>query len=320
MDPADTDSLPQTLAGQHALLEQHDHALKTLLDHVKDFSRSLSELQGRFSAQSPQPAPSVPLPSVSPPPREPFVPAPDRYDGNPGACRDFLVQCSLVFEQQPHSYASDRAKIAYLIGSLRGAALSWATAMWEKQSLISSSYPHFIQEMRKVFDHPVRGKDAARRLLSLRQGPRSVAELAIEFRTLAAESGWNEEALQGAFQNALSENLKDELVSRDEPGGLDELIALAIRIDNRLRERRRERTGKVSPSLPPSASQPGSPPPSACVSKSVTEPEPMQLGRAHLSPEERQRRINSRCCLYCGQVGHYLSSCRLRPVKGVAPQ
>jgi hypothetical protein len=63
--------------------------------------------------------------------------------------------------------------------------------VWERQSPICSSYFSFTKEMRRVFDHRVCGKDAAKRLLSVK---------AIEFRTLATESGWNEEALQGAFQ------------------------------------------------------------------------------------------------------------------------
>ena len=95
--------------------------------------------------------------------------------------------------------------------------------------------------MSKVFDHPVQGQDAARRLLSLRQGSRSVAEYSIEFRTLVAESGWNEAASQAVFVQGLTEQLKDELVSHPEPGTLDDLIALSIRIGNRCSERRRER-------------------------------------------------------------------------------
>lgn len=46
----------------------------------------------------------------------------------------------------------------------------------------------------------------------------------------------------------------------------------------------------------------------------------MQLGRAHLNPEERQRRLNSRSCLYCGQLGHFLSTCPVRPAKRLAQQ
>lgn len=96
---------------------------------------------------------------------------------------------------------------------MKGSALEWATAMWERQTAAYSSYDSFIHEMQKVF----------------------------EFRTLAAESGWNDEALQRSFLYALSSSLKDELAACDEPRSL-ELIALAIRIDNRLHERRRERS------------------------------------------------------------------------------
>ncbi|KAK7925711.1 hypothetical protein WMY93_008021 [Mugilogobius chulae] len=158
--------------------------------------------------------------------------------------------------------------------------------------------------MKQIFDHPVSGKEAAKRLFSLRQGSRSVAEFAIEFRTLAAESGWNDEALHGAFLNALSDTLKDEMASRDVPCDLSDLIDLAIRVDNRLRERRRERSGKApsslrsfsSPSTSSSTAFPALPPPPL---QSSVEPEPMQLGRARLDAEERQRRMNSRSCLYC---------------------
>ena len=62
-----------------------------------------------------------------------------------------------------------------------------------------------------MFDHPVCGRDVATRLLSLHQGSHSVADLAIAFWTLAAESGWNDEALHGAFQKSLNDSIKDEL-------------------------------------------------------------------------------------------------------------
>ena len=68
-----------------------------------------------------------------------------------------------------------------------------------------------------------------------------VASFTVEFWTLAVESGWNEEALQGVFLNALGSDVKDELTSREESSDLEHLITLAIRVDNRLRERRRER-------------------------------------------------------------------------------
>ncbi|KAI3362832.1 hypothetical protein L3Q82_001874 [Scortum barcoo] len=85
------------------------------------------------------------------------------------------------------------------------------------------------------------GQEAVKRLLDLRQGSQSVAAYSVDFRILAAASGWDSLALKGIFYKGLAEKIKDELSLRDEPDSLDSLISLAIRIDNRLRERQRER-------------------------------------------------------------------------------
>ncbi|XP_030634258.1 receptor-type tyrosine-protein phosphatase gamma [Chanos chanos] len=46
---------------------------------------------------------------------------------------------------------------------------------------------------------------------------------------------------------------------------------------------------------------------------SITEPEPMQLGRAPLTNEERQRRYQFRLCYYCGEAGHQRRECPVHP-------
>ena len=80
----------------------------------------------------------------------------------------------------------------YLLGFLKGSALAWASAWWDSNSPAGDNFDFFVAKMRKVFDHPVTGGDAAKRLMSLRQGSRSVAEFSVEFRTLAVNSGWND--------------------------------------------------------------------------------------------------------------------------------
>ena len=276
------------------------------------------------TAASPaDPPPALPTPppghaTPAPLAREPFIPTPERYSGDLGACGRFLLQCSLVFQQQPTTYLSDKSRVAFILGLLTGKASQWATALWERQSPTCDSYLLFIAELRKVFDHPVQGKEAANRLLSLRQGSKSVAEYAVEFRILAAESGWEEVSLQGVFVLGLAENIKDELAARDETDSLDSLISLSIRLDNRLRERRRERTGrphaptspflsKSAPRVIPDSQSFTSQPLSSSAPPSMEEP--MQLGRARLSPSERQRRVQAGVCIYCGKAGHFLASC-----------
>lgn len=62
------------------------------------------------------------------------------------------------------------------------------------------SYETFTDEMRKVFDHPVHDKEPVKRLMSLRQVSRSMAEFSVAFRTLAAGSHFNDEALLRVFR------------------------------------------------------------------------------------------------------------------------
>ena len=56
-----------------------------------------------------------------------------------------------------------------------------------------------MAEVRKVFDSLVSGREAACKLFDLRQDSCSVADNAVDFRTLAAESAWNPESLFDTF-------------------------------------------------------------------------------------------------------------------------
>ena len=265
------------------------------------------------------PVPLAPGPSPNPHP-EPRVPHIERYDGDAATCRSFLSLCSLTFDLQPSSYPTERSRVAFIITNLTGRAREWATAEWDQQSVICHSVMDFSGALRRVFDHRTPGREAARELLTLRQGNSRVADYAIRFRTLAVDSQWRDPSLSDAFLGGLSEEIKDQLAPLDLPTDLEALVALATRIDNRLHERRRER--RQAERGPPSSWRQFSPPPqpdlhpgsgwnrhaSPSASHSGGE-EPMQLGRTHLSPEERQRRQVEGRCFFCGGLGHLLAKC-----------
>ncbi len=86
-------------------------------------------------------------------------------------------------------------------------------------------YSSFTAELN-VFVHPLYGKEAAKHLLSLRQGSRSVAEYSVEFHIIAAESGWNDISLQEGFLNGLNYRIKDELAVEDGCDSLEYLVSL----------------------------------------------------------------------------------------------
>ncbi|RXN17601.1 retrotransposon-derived PEG10 isoform 1 [Labeo rohita] len=149
----------------------------------------------------------------------------------------------------------------------------------------------------------VTGQEASRLLASIQQGRQSVADYSVEFRTLAATSRWNAEALVARFLEGLNDAFKDELYAREVPDCLDDLISLALRLDARreLRRRARMRTEPVA---------------STPLAPSSDECEPMQVDCLRLTAKEKQRRLLEGLCLYCAAQGHHAQSC---PVKQSRP-
>ena len=123
----------------------------------------------------------------------PHLARPQRFSGESGDCRAFLTQCELHFELQAAAYPTDRAKVAFVISHLSRRAESWAGAV------VCDSYVCFTQTFTQIFQNVTPGREAARALVGLQQGKRRVSDYAIEFRILAAESGWNSSALCDAF-------------------------------------------------------------------------------------------------------------------------
>ncbi|CAL9698545.1 unnamed protein product [Knipowitschia caucasica] len=245
---------------------------------------------------------------------------PERFSGETGDCWPFLSQCELHFEFQQACFPSDRAKIAYIISYLTGRARAWATAEWDGRSTICNSLPLFIRTFNHIFQTITPGREAAKALVTLRQGRRSVLDYALEFCTISADSGWNQLALVDAFLNGLSETIKDYLTSLDLPTELEALIALTSKIDKRLSERERARCRQALSLQRRVSVRERVPPSSAPVPlPALDSEEPMQIGRTHLSPAERQRRLDEGRCIYCGQLGHFLASCPVKRNVGLKP-
>ena len=156
--------------------------------------------------------------------------------------------------------------------------------------------------------------------MRLRQGRASVSDYAIDFQTLATDSGWVGCPLVDAFLHGLAEEVKDALLTRELPDDLDRIITLTIRIDARLEDRCQWR-------------QPRSPPPRGRFdqpqfSRLTTqlrgeiarsspprprgEPEPMVVDQSRVRDEERYQCLRTQACFRCGEKGHFTTAC---PVK-----
>ena len=90
----------------------------------------------------------------------------------------------------------------------------------------------------------------------------------------------------------------------DLPRSLNGLIEFALRVDARL-----SRMGRFQQNLPfRGMENPRSE--NLDTVTPICDPEPMQVGRARLSREERERRRSQGLCLYCGKAGHFITRAR----------
>ncbi|CAJ1081228.1 hypothetical protein LDENG_00284880 [Xyrichtys novacula] len=341
MDPAHNPSPLNRLETIEGVLQQHEammtaaaaearraaetqgQSLAALAAQMQQLAAQLTQLpssagfasSSEASPSAPAPVPASSLPSDAP---EPRVGTPERYDGDRETCGPFLTNCSLLFALQPRTFATEPAKVAFVINHLTGRARLWGTAEWERRSRACASFDLFAAELRKVFGFENSGSDSARGLMGLKQGERTVADYSIDFRTRASQSGWNSAALRDAFLHGLADYIKDELVSHDTSLTLDGVIDLAVRIDLRVQTRRREKRQGGTQHTRPLRSRGGAAAANSTpLGQQFQDPEPMQLGCTSLSLEERERRRRSKLCLYCGAAGHYISGC---PAKARAHQ
>lgn len=308
MDTAGADPVRTAVTQQGVLLGQHEARLTNTTREVEFLANQVAELTTRIQElqrEAAQGGAVHQLPRHEP---EPRCNNPPPYDGDPNSCRAFLSQCSVVFALQPRTYAHEESKVAFVLTLLTGKARDWGTSVWETQAPCCASFKAFRQEMERLFDRSARGQEAADQLARLRQAGRSVTDYAIHFKTLAATCDWNEEACRAMFRAGLEDDIQDELATQDLPCDFDDLINMALRIEGRLR-RRRQRLA-VRPSWRTEESSPVSPTDSLNVSS--TEPEPMQVGRLRLTPQQKQQRLALGLCLYCGKSGHFAAGCPLK--------
>lgn len=172
------DRLEVTMSEVRKISAANELVIGSLAAQVQQLTTALARLAAPATpapAEPAQPAPAVPASSA--PPLEPWVGTPECYGGDPEGCNPFITNCSILFALQPHTFATERAKVAFTIYHLTERARLWGTAEWEHQTPACSSFQAFTAELRKVFGIVSMGPDAAGDLVGLRQGTQTIRRL-----------------------------------------------------------------------------------------------------------------------------------------------
>jgi hypothetical protein len=272
---------------------------------------ALANLNQRLHLLESQPSTSTHVPKVS---------LPDKFDGHIARFRDFMVSVENVFALQSSRYPTDEIKTRFIGTLLSQDALGWFRDIVEHRPGFLKNYAGFIQEFRELFDDPNAKRHAQAALKRLRQGRGSVLTYSSRFRRLAAETGYNDQALLDLFRSGLNDDVKDVLAtSIEEPEDFERFMQFCIRIDQRLYDRRLERGGGARNTRPV-----GIVPRQESANSGVS---PMDLDAMRAEPnrtkrlteEERRHRLDNGLCLYCGENGHRLATCPSRPSRSPDP-
>lgn len=198
-----------------------------------------------------------------------FIPA-ELFEGDLDQCGD-----RLAFFRSPSLFPDHMSRLTFTVNSLKWKALRWAHTFLQSHSIEKLTFQCFLQVFRRVFDHPLQQEATAKRILTLRQGRKSIANYSVDFRITAEEAGWDNQSLKGLFTNSLMIWLiwRSELTTAFESArGRRTTIPISL-------------TCLPSAQLPPLYLQKHTP---------ELDPEPMQLGRARLTQEERMRRLEAK--------------------------
>ena len=258
--------------------------------------------------------------------KEPKISLPSKFDGTRSQFRGFLNQVRLVFQMHPTRYPTDSARVGLVETLLTGTTLAWFAPLLEKKCPILDNFDEFVKEFQACFGDTDSMRTTINKIRRLRQGDRPASAYAADFRLLACDIPWDEEALMDQFRQGLRNDVKDLLLTfHEDPKSLTEAISRAVRCDNRLFERRSERQQWSRPrseqtyasvtSLPTSKTM------QVPISTPISGPTPMEIDstrrRGPLTETEKQRRRANRLCLYCGGLGHIAINCPHRPRRQV---
>lgn len=247
---------------------------------------------------------------------------PECFDGTRTKLRTFLTQMDAYLRMERARFPSEEAKVMFVSTFLRGPAMNWFEPIMrdrlgndlENQDEITKEvfgdYEEFKRRLERTFGNVDETRTAERKLRRLRQTG-SAAAYASEFQQVMSHLLWDESAQIALFESGLKNEIKREMIHRERPTRIDQMMELAIQIDNQIYEWQRDqyearqwRSGKHR-----SYGRYQSNEKRRVTKRDPYGPEPMEIDA---TDQKNKGKKPERKCYYCDQTGHMVRNCKKR--------
>lgn len=258
--------------------------------------------------------------------------------------RPFLAQLYIKLHGNKDRYPSEQDKLIYTYGRLDGIAAQQILPYINNSGIDLANIQALVSKLESAFGDPDRQATSQQELQALQQRNSDFSIYLAEFRRLAIDTGYNDQALIAQLKAGLSREMKERMGHQIVRSDIsyEDLIALMVQVDAAQRAYNSSVPSAAytrrlaTPSTPSSPLGSRSTSPSTLAQPSRTS-SPFTLDRfsapssytpsatpldsssatgllysrhrGPLSAAEKANRFRRGACLYCGVVGHFSSTC-----------
>lgn len=254
---------------------------------------------------------------------------PDIFSGKREEYETFKAKMITKLNGDSHLFANDQHKLQYLVSFLKDEAYKMVKMYVKVDKIDLDNMNEMWEVLDGAYDDPDRKGTAERELRKLKQTNREFSVYLADFQRLMAELQWDTPAKRVALLHGISEELKDLLLSYDEPEDYNALTRLLQRLDSKIRARAAEKKHRTP--VPPRTTTTTSPPQATIVPVSERRtdnpnyggPAPMDLSAQRRTAEQQARyeqRRSEGACTSCGSKEHWRRDCprNRRPIQAAA--
>jgi len=163
---------------------------------------------------------------------------PPSFTGKKYELEGFLTRAELAMESRPNQFATDNARVRFLMSYMLGKPLEWVSCLRKYNSPILNNYESFVRELKSNFgDYTSEAVVANSKLCSLRQRKLGHAfEYISEFQRIAQYSNFNENAKVYMFIKGLKQPLREKLaIVQPNPTSLAQVSTTILNIESLLK-------------------------------------------------------------------------------------